>query len=136
MSGGVQGSISDPIITQSLPVPEYKMGWIVGKKGSYINQLSKKSGAHFSISESTSTEFGTVWKYVQISGTGRAIDRAKKLLHIRLERLEPRSDIPRPTSSSLEKEDVPPLKGEEGVKAELQEEDEICGSDEDFGQSE
>ena len=29
---------------------------------------------------------------MQITGSGRAVDRAKKLLHIRLERLEPRSD--------------------------------------------
>ena len=78
--------------SQSLPVPEYKMGWIIGKRGSYINQLSKKSGASISVSDSTSKEYGTVWKYVQITGSGRAVDRAKKLLHIRLERLEPRSD--------------------------------------------
>ena len=93
-------------ITQSLPVPEYKMGWIVGKRGSYINQLSKKSGAQITISESTSKEYGTVWKYVQITGTGRAVDRAKKLLHIRLERLEPRSGAsPRAT----EEETEPPM---------------------------
>lgn len=79
-------------ISQSLPVPEYKMGWIIGKRGSYINQLAKKSGASISISDSTSKEYGTVWKYVQITGSGRAVDRAKKLLHIRLERLEPRPD--------------------------------------------
>lgn len=79
-------------ISQSLPVPEYKMGWIIGKRGSYINQLSKKSGASISVSDSTSKEYGTVWKYIQITGTGRAVDRAKKLLHIRLERLEPRRD--------------------------------------------
>jgi len=77
-------------ITQSLPIPEYKMGWIVGKKGSYINQLSRKSGAHISISETSTKEYGIVWKYVQITGTGRSVDRAKKLLHIRLDRLEPR----------------------------------------------
>ena len=77
-------------ITQSLPIPDHKMGWIVGKKGSYITQLCRKSGAAISISESTSKEYGIVWKYVQITGTGRAVDRAKKLLHIRLERLEPR----------------------------------------------
>ena len=58
-------------ITQSLPIPEYKMGWIVGKKGSYINQLSRKSGAHISISETSTKEYGIVWKYVQITGTGR-----------------------------------------------------------------
>ena len=79
-------------ISQSLPVPEYKMGWIIGKRGSYINQLSKKSGASISVSDSTSKEYGTVWKYIQITGTGRAVDRAKKLLHIRLERLEPKRD--------------------------------------------
>eukprot|EP01035_Chromulina_nebulosa_P006634 gene6634-8965_t len=84
---------SENEVVQSLPIPEYKMGWIVGKGGSYINQLSRKSGATLTISESTSKEYGFVWKYVQIKGTGRAVDRAKKLLHIRLERLEPRSDL-------------------------------------------
>ena len=77
-------------ISRSLPIPEYKIGWIIGKHGSYINQLAKKSGASISISDSSSKEYGTVWKYVQIRGSGRAVDRAKKLLHIRLERLEPR----------------------------------------------
>ena len=87
------------VITQSLPIPEYKMGWIIGKRGTYINQLSKKSGANITISDSRSKEYGTVWKYVQITGTGRAVDRAKKLLHIRLERLEPRD-------ASAEREDA------------------------------
>merc|ERR1712139_299610 len=64
--------------------------WIIGKQGSYINQMIKKSGASITISESTSQEFGRVWRYVHIKGGGRAVDRAKKLLHIRLERLEPR----------------------------------------------
>lgn len=76
------------------------MGWIVGKKGSYIQQLSRKSGAHISISESTSREFGFVWKYVQITGTGRAVDRAKKLLHIRLDRLEPKPSASKPGDTS------------------------------------
>ena len=52
--------------------------------------MSKKSGAVITISESSSKEYGRVWRYVQIKGGGRAVDRAKKLLHIRLERLEPR----------------------------------------------
>ena len=92
-SGRAPAQQSENEISQSLPIPEYKMGWIVGKGGSYINQLSRKSGAALTISESTSKEYGTVWKYVQIKGTGRAVDRAKKLLHIRLERLGPRSDV-------------------------------------------
>ena len=84
---------NDDVITQSLPIPEYKMGWIIGKRGTYINQLAKKSGASITISDSKSKEYGTVWKYVQITGSGRDVDRAKKLLHIRLERLEPRDDV-------------------------------------------
>ena len=101
---------SENEVIQSLPIPEYKMGWIVGKKGSYINQLSRKSGAALTISESTSKEYGFVWKYVQIKGTGRAVDRAKKLLHIRLERLEPRSDLVGKASedAGLDEEDYPP----------------------------
>ena len=88
----VASAVKTGEISQSLPIPEYKMGWVIGKRGSYINQLSTKSGATITISDSTSREYGNVWKYIQITGTGRAVDRAKKLLHIRLERLEPRSD--------------------------------------------
>ncbi len=53
-----------------------------------MNQLSSKSGAVISISESTSKDYGRIWKYIQLKGPGRAVDKAKKLLHIRLERLE------------------------------------------------
>lgn len=87
---GNQGNSGE--ISQSLPIPEYKMGWVIGKRGSYINQLQIKSGASITISDSVSREYGNVWKYIQISGSGRAVDRAKKLLHIRLERLEPKNE--------------------------------------------
>lgn len=82
------------------------MGWIIGKKGTYVNQLAKKSGATIVISDSTSKEYGTVWKYVQISGTGRQVDRAKKLLHIRLERLEPREGSTPAGEETTEKEGI------------------------------
>lgn len=91
VTGASTDGTNTDIISQSMPIPEYKMGWIIGKRGSYINQLAKKAGASIIISDSTSREYGTVWKYVQITGSGRAVDRAKKLLHIRLERLEPRA---------------------------------------------
>eukprot|EP01035_Chromulina_nebulosa_P017281 gene17281-22817_t len=91
-------------ITQSLPIPEYKMGWIIGKRGTYVNQLAKKSGATIVISDSTSREYGTVWKYVQITGSGRAVDRAKKLLHIRLERLEPREENDKAKDQELDQD--------------------------------
>jgi hypothetical protein len=114
---------SENEVIQSLPIPEYKMGWIVGKKGSYINQLSRKSGATLTISESTSKEYGFVWKYVQIKGTGRAVDRAKKLLHIRLERLEPRSDVAEKTldDAAVDQEDYLPsaISDVEGLKGDI-----------------
>ena len=91
VTGASTDGTNTDIISQSMPIPEYKMGWIIGKRGSYINQLAKKASASIIISDSTSREYGTVWKYVQITGSGRAVDRAKKLLHIRLERLEPRA---------------------------------------------
>ena len=65
-----------------------KVAWIIGKHGSYVKQLQQKSGATIVVSTTTSKEYGRVWRYVQITGTGRALDRAKKLLHIRMERLE------------------------------------------------
>lgn len=34
----------EDLIQQSMPIPEYKMGWIIGKKGTYIKQLCQKSG--------------------------------------------------------------------------------------------
>ena len=80
------------LINQSLPIPEHKMGWMIGKGGSYIKQLSLKSGAWINIAESSSKEYGRTWKYIQIKGNGRAVDKAKKLIHIRLERLEPRAE--------------------------------------------
>lgn len=80
------------IINQSIPIPEQKIGWMIGKSGSYLNQLCLKSGASITISESSSKEYGRVWKYIQLKGTGRAVDKAKKLIHIRLERLEPRAE--------------------------------------------
>ena len=79
-------------VTQALPIPAYKIAWIIGKKGSYIKQLGKKSGANITVSDSTSKEYGTVWKYLQLNGTSRSIDRAKKLIHIRMERFEARLD--------------------------------------------
>ena len=55
-------------ISQSIPVPSDKVGWVIGKEGSYIKQLSEKSKATIRVSDSTSKEFGREWKYVQISG--------------------------------------------------------------------
>ena len=54
-------------ISQSLPIPEYEIGLIIGKREKYIKQLSEKSGATITISDCTSKELGAVWRYVQIT---------------------------------------------------------------------
>ena len=51
------------------------------KRGSYIKLLEKKSCALISISETTTFEHDIMWKFVHLSGSGRAVDKAKKLLH-------------------------------------------------------
>ena len=72
-------------IYQSMPIPKGRVGWIIGKQGAYIQQLEKKSGCAISVSDSPSKEYGREWNYVQLQGTTRAVDKAKKLIYLRLE---------------------------------------------------
>ena len=56
-------------------------GFIIGKGGRNIDQIEKASGAKLSVSDRNGPEsFGKEWVYVQVSGTGGNVDRAKKLL--------------------------------------------------------
>lgn len=51
--------------------------WVIGKEGSFIKQLEERSKAAIRVSDSACQEFGRQWKYVQVQGTPRAVDRAK-----------------------------------------------------------
>lgn len=56
-------------------------GFIIGKGGRNIDQIEKASGAKLSVSDRNGPEsFGKEWVYVQVSGNGGNVDRAKKLL--------------------------------------------------------
>merc|ERR1712157_459042 len=72
-------------IFQSLPIPKGRVGWIIGKQGFSIQGLETKSGCAISVSDSPSREFGQEWSYIQLQGTTRAVDRAKKLIYLRLD---------------------------------------------------
>lgn len=50
---------------------------MIGKEGSFIKQLEERSKAAVRISDSSIREYGREWKYVQLQGTPRAVDRAK-----------------------------------------------------------
>lgn len=51
--------------------------WVIGKEGSFIKQVEERSKAAVRISDSSIREYGREWKYVQLQGTPRAVDRAK-----------------------------------------------------------
>ena len=79
----------DIVITQGMPIPEQKIGWIIGSRGSYVKQLEQRSGCSLRISDDTSTEYGVVWRYVMMRGTGIALMRCKQLIQMRLDLLPP-----------------------------------------------
>lgn len=102
-------------VNQSMPIPADRVGWIIGKQGVYIQVpcrlrraapapcvpcvidhaltrdfrtrqgLSQRSGCAISVSDSPSKEFGREWNYIHLQGTTRNVDRAKKLIYMRLE---------------------------------------------------
>lgn len=88
--------------SQSVPVPIDKIGWLIGKNGTHINYLTHKSGASISVSDTQFQEFGRTWKYIQLTGSGRSIDRAKKLIHLRFESMEPLGPAPFEPNTSAE----------------------------------
>ncbi|EKX37885.1 hypothetical protein GUITHDRAFT_154865 [Guillardia theta CCMP2712] len=72
-------------IYQSIPIPAERVGWIIGKQGAYIQNLEKRSGCSISVSDNPCKEFGREWNYVQLQGSTRSVDKAKKLIYMRLE---------------------------------------------------
>ena len=83
----------DIVITQGMPIPDYKIGWIIGKSGSYVKQLEERSGCSLRVSDDTSNEYGITWRYLMMRGTGAALMRCKQLLHLRLDRLPSQTGI-------------------------------------------
>jgi hypothetical protein len=82
---GGQGGDRPAEVNQSMPIPADRVGWIIGKQGVYIQGLSQRSGCQISVSDSPSKEFGREWNYIHLQGTTRNVDRAKKLIYMRLE---------------------------------------------------
>ena len=83
--GAASGGDKPAEVNQSMPIPADRVGWIIGKQGVYIQGLSQRSGCAISVSDSPSKEFGREWNYIHLQGTTRNVDRAKKLIYMRLE---------------------------------------------------
>jgi|TARA_B100000795_G_scaffold183285_1_gene138962 hypothetical protein len=69
------------ILRQGFPVPAELIGFIIGKGGANIQQIERASSARLSTKDDNGPQsFEREWVYVTISGSGREVDRAKKLL--------------------------------------------------------
>ena len=74
------------ILKQGFPVPTDIIGFITGKKGANITNIEKATGAKLSVSDRKGPKsFNRDWYYIQLSGTGNQVDRAKKLLIINIQ---------------------------------------------------
>ncbi|QDZ18154.1 KH domain-containing protein [Chloropicon primus] len=91
-------------IYQSIPIPSDRVGWIIGKRGAFIQQIEKRSGCSIVISDAPMKEFGREWNYVQLSGTARSVDKAKKLLFLRLDSFQEQDARPMPAQQQQQQQ--------------------------------
>eukprot|EP00658_Telonema_sp_P-2_P060063 TRINITY_DN49097_c0_g1_i2.p2 TRINITY_DN49097_c0_g1~~TRINITY_DN49097_c0_g1_i2.p2 ORF type:complete len:164 (+),score=38.59 TRINITY_DN49097_c0_g1_i2:84-575(+) len=82
-----RGGVDD--IVQAVPIPANAVGWVMGKGGSNINAMQKQSGCSLRLQENEWKDFGRVWKYISLRGSGKNVDRAKKLIYLSLEKFNP-----------------------------------------------
>ena len=69
------------ILRQGFPIPAEMIGFVIGKGGTNIAQIEKASSARLSTKDENGPQsFERDWVYITISGSGREVDRAKKLL--------------------------------------------------------
>ena len=69
-----------------LPGPDRYYWLYRGKKGANITNIEKATGAKLSVSDRKGPKsFNRDWSYIQLSGTGNQVDRAKKLLIINIQ---------------------------------------------------
>merc|ERR1711865_1300225 len=74
------------VTTQSMPIPAEKVGWVMGKKGDHINQMQKQSECTLRLQDNEWRDYGRIWKYITLTGTGRQKDMARKLIYLSLEK--------------------------------------------------
>tara|TARA_A100001015_G_scaffold274640_1_gene331196 strand:+ start:63 stop:491 length:429 start_codon:yes stop_codon:yes gene_type:complete len=71
-----------------IPIPEMKVGWIIGKNGCYLKYLRSRTKTSIYFHDNATEEYGISWKYMSVEGLSRNIDKVKKIVHIRLEKLQ------------------------------------------------
>ena len=76
-------------MVQSVPIPANAVGWVMGKGGTHINAMQKQSGCTLRLQDNVWKDFGREWKYISLKGSGRNVDKAKKLIYLSLEKFNP-----------------------------------------------
>lgn len=66
-----------PRISQTLPVPKYLVGYLVGREGKTLKGIMKGSSTRIYIQEN---ERDPEWSYAHVQGSARAVNRGKKIL--------------------------------------------------------
>tara|TARA_E500000178_G_C16406615_1_gene481077 strand:- start:73 stop:498 length:426 start_codon:yes stop_codon:yes gene_type:complete len=69
----------------SIPIPQYKIGWLIGKNGYSINYIRNKTDTDIIIADDVLTKFGGDWKKITIHGSWRGINNALMLIYMRLD---------------------------------------------------
>ena len=80
--------IRKEIKREVIPIPEVKVGWIIGKNGCYLKYLMSRTKTSIYFHDNVTEEYGISWKYMSVEGLSRNIDKVKKIVHIRLEKLQ------------------------------------------------
>ena len=71
-------------IKQSVPIPSFYLGRIIGKGGSNLKRIKEKYNVKIKISENDDTSYGTKWKHAYLEGKANDIDRVKKILTLQM----------------------------------------------------
>ena len=73
------------IITQTLPCPAPLLGFIIGKRGHAIKSMQDASGATFHINDRERvSDYNVEYVYIRLRGLPHQVDRAKRLVMLRL----------------------------------------------------
>lgn len=83
---GEQVARGSPVFSQSLPLLEQAVPFLIGKNGKSIQRITQITDTQIHISETPVTSVGQVWRYATIRGELKNIARAKQLLVLYLSR--------------------------------------------------
>ena len=77
---GDQRPRGSQLFSQSLPLLEQAIPFLIGKNGKSIQRITKLTDTQIHISETPVTSVGQTWRYATIRGELKNIARAKQLL--------------------------------------------------------